>query len=600
VFVPLHGQLERICARSEERNKENHASCAMISAVLDLGAEICTGAERRRAGFGDKHFSALHVASSNANLTALHALIKHESVQASHSEASQDSQIKPRLMDAEDARGCSPLYVTIASRGGVGVGRHTWEACADLLLECGVRVTPLQACNGGRDVKCLSKCALELVLMFAEGGSWLASRRWDLLFKSGVSFEGLPVHTLAERTGDDAEPMLAQLLAARADPNIVRKSVERETALHVAASHGHVRVLLAAPIKAKWLLTDARLNTPLHVFAERGNLEAVQLLVEDGAEFGRIALNNQRRSPMEVARGACKAFLEEELARRNKARQDRIVSEREKQMDLERQGAARRLDSLHQLCAHLREPVTCSPGARGGHTDAANDDCKDAGDTAAPAQQLQTLDDEQQKLAAFMAEPKSSLLVIGRSGTGKTTVAIHRMVLAETRESNVNQVFVTMNPVLLGFVKRNFRSFCPQRGARRTLPASLLAATKSDFPLFLDTRQWLSLLLHSVLSFLAPERLAQAAAPFLASCGRVTDEHDNEGEGAQAPASGGGGGQEAEKGCMEVDVAVFTFRIWPRMLGHHQKSAGKGAGAKLGVKGQVLNLLALLVQMYKY
>jgi hypothetical protein len=157
-----------------------------------------------------------------------------------------------------------------------------------------------------------------------------------------------------------------------------------------------------------------------------------------------------------------------------------------------------------------------------------------------------------------------------------------------------------MNPVLLGFVKRNFRSFCPQRGARRTLPASLLAATKSDFPLFLDTRQWLSLLLHSVLSFLAPERLAQAAAPFLASCGRVTDEHDNEGEGAQAPASGGGGGQEAEKGCMEVDVAVFTFRIWPRMLGHHQKSAGKGAGAKLGVKGQVLNLLALLVQMYKY
>ena len=248
-------------------------------------------------------------------------------------------------MDAEDARGCSPLYVTIASRGGMGVGRHTWEACADLLLERGVRVTPLQACNGGRDVK----SPLELVLMFAEGGSWLASRRWDLLFKSGVSFEGLPVHTLAERTGDDAEPMLAQLLAARADPNIVRKSLERETALHVAASHGHVRVLLGAPIKAKWQLTDARLNTALHVFAERGNLEAVQLLVEDGAEFGRIALNNQRRSPMEVARGACKAFLEEELTRRNKARQDRIVSEREKQMDLERQGAARRLDSLHQL-----------------------------------------------------------------------------------------------------------------------------------------------------------------------------------------------------------------------------------------------------------
>jgi hypothetical protein len=372
----------------------------------------------------------------------------------------------------------------------------------------------------------------------------------------------------------------------------VRKSLERETALHVAASHRHVRVLLGAPIKAKWTLTDARLNTPLHVFAERDNLEAVQLLVEGGAEFGRIALNNQRRSPMEVARGACKAFLEEELARRNKARHHRIVSEREKQMDLERQSAARRLDSLRQLCAHLRELVTPSPGTRDakGHKDTAHDNSKDAGDTAAPAQHLQTLDDEQQKLAVFMAEPKSSMLVIGRSGTGKTTVAIHRMVLAETQPngSNVNQVFVTMNPVLLGFVKRNFRSFCPQRGACRTLPASLLSATKSDFPLFLDTRQWLSLLLHSVLSFLAPERLAEAAAPFLASCGRFTEQHDNEGEGAQAPASGGGGGQEAEKGCMEVDVAVFTFRIWPRMLGRHQKSAGKGAGAKLGVKGQVV------------
>ena len=200
--------------------------------------------------------------------------------------------------------------------------------------------------------------------MFAEGGSWLASRRWDLLFKSGVNFEGLPVHALAERTGDDAEAILAQLLTARADPNIVRKSLERETGLHVAANHNHVRVLLGAPIKAKWQLTDARLNTPLHVFAERGNLEAVQLLVEDGAEFGRIALNNQRRSPMEVARGACKAFLEEELARRNKMRQDRIVSEREKQMDLERQGAARRLDSLRQLCAQLRERSLSRLGRR--------------------------------------------------------------------------------------------------------------------------------------------------------------------------------------------------------------------------------------------
>jgi hypothetical protein len=54
-------------------------------------------------------------------------------------------------------------------------------------------------------------------------------------------------------------------------------------------------------------VTDANLDTPLHIFAEGGNLDAVRLLVlEAGAEFGRIALNCQKKSPMEVAGGACK------------------------------------------------------------------------------------------------------------------------------------------------------------------------------------------------------------------------------------------------------------------------------------------------------
>jgi len=44
-----------------------------------------------------------------------------------------------------------------------------------------------------------------------------------------------------------------------------------------------VRILLhGTGIKAKWQLTDANLNTPLHIFAEQGNLGAVRLLVEDG------------------------------------------------------------------------------------------------------------------------------------------------------------------------------------------------------------------------------------------------------------------------------------------------------------------------------
>lgn len=571
--VPRCGQLERLCC------EQSDTSCSMMLAVLPLGAKYWAGAERRRAGFGDKHFTALHVASANGNRMALDTLIKVGGV-------SRDE------INAQDARGRSPLYVALANRGG---GRdHAWEACANLLLECGACICP----GPGADSD--TKSPLQLALMFEEGCSWLASRKWDLIPQALGAAQGLPVHAVAERAGDDAEAILGQLLAAGADPNVVRQSLQRETALHVAANHRQVRLLLCAPTKAKWQLTDARLNTPLHVFAERGILEAVQLLVEDGAEFGRIALNEQRRSPMEVARGACKAFFEEELARRNKVRQDRLVAEREKQLRLERESAARQLDSLRKLCAELREPVAPVPaqsravsaqGPRGAQAEGA-----DAGNGAVSTQALlQKLDDEQQKLAAmFMAEPRSSLLVIGRSGTGKTSVAIQRMVLQETTPQHgcdLNQVFVTMNPVLLGFVKRNFRGFCPQRGAGRTLPTSLLAATKDDFPLFLDTRQWLCLLLRSVFDFLPAGPLAQAATAFLASsAGRAREAHDDESDApAETAAEGQGGRHEPEQGSAEVDVAVFTFRIWPRMLGFHGKGGSKGAAsAKLGGKGQTV------------
>ena len=53
-------------------------------------------------------------------------------------------------------------------------------------------------------------------------------------------------------------------------------------------------------------LTDSKLNTPLHLMAAEGNLGAARLLVQEGAEFGRIALNQQKKAPMEVATGACK------------------------------------------------------------------------------------------------------------------------------------------------------------------------------------------------------------------------------------------------------------------------------------------------------
>lgn len=86
-------------------------------------------------------------------------------------------------------------------------------------------------------------------------------------------------------------------------------------------------------------------------------------------------------------------------------------------------------------------------------------------------------------MVTMEADPPSSLLVVSRSGTGKTTVAIQHMVLKEEQYGlDINQVFVTMNPVLLALVKRNYRAKRRTRGAQggggaRTLPVSLQAAT---------------------------------------------------------------------------------------------------------------------------
>ena len=103
--VPRCGQLERLCC------EQSDTSCSMMLAVLPLGAKYWAGAERRRAGFGDKHFTALHVASANGNRMALDTLIKVGGV-------SRDE------INAQDARGRSPLYVALSNRGG---GRdHAW------------------------------------------------------------------------------------------------------------------------------------------------------------------------------------------------------------------------------------------------------------------------------------------------------------------------------------------------------------------------------------------------------------------------------------------------------------------------------------------
>jgi len=289
------------------------------------------------------------------------------------------------------------------------------------------------------------------------------------------------------------------------------------------------------------------------------NVGAVRLLVDDGAEFGRIALNLQKQSPVELAKGASKAFLEQEMSRRTREREARLLAERQKQKELERMKAEQCLDALQKLCADLRAPVVAAD------TISRSEDVQDV---ANAGREHETLDAQQEKLVHMNPHPPSSLLVVGRSGTGKTTVAIERMLLQESQYGiGLNQVFVTMNPGLLRCVEKKFRTLC-SRGAGRTVPRSILSATAQDFPLFLDTRQWLSMLLRSVVDP-ADQRAGAPVQAFLAAC---AEEDGNGANGVDDDDIRAGQG-----GLIEIDVSIFTFQMWPRMVGVHR---GVAAGTR--------------------
>jgi len=265
--------------------------------------------------------------------------------------------------------------------------------------------------------------------------------------------------------------------------------------------------------------------------------------------------------------GDCKPYLEEEIARRNKIRQDRIEAEREKQMQLDLLNKQEIMGTLAKLCVDLRAPKSRAEQGEDGAED----------NMCAQDSLIMTLDEEQEKMVNLVA--KTSLLVVGRSGTGKTTVAIQRMVLGQQLHGeSFNQVFVTMNSVLLGFVRKNYHTFCPGRGVG-TIPQNLLSITSKDFPLFLDTRQWLSLLMRSVVDFLAPKS-AQLCGAFLAAVGPA-DLNVIEAAHLPTPHISQASVQA------EVDISIFTFQMWPRMVGKHKSSANSSA-AKFGGKGQTV------------
>jgi len=95
----------------------------------------------------------------------------------------------------------------------------------------------------------------------------------------------------------------------------------------------------------------------------------------------------------------------------------------------------------------------------------------------------------------MLSRQTSSLILVGRSGTGKTTIALNRMwafhwLAEEKEEKTCHQIFITANSVLRASVEKKFQSL---QGVTGTAAKSIdLAKMRDkDFPLFLTSKEWL-------------------------------------------------------------------------------------------------------------
>ncbi len=169
------------------------------------------------------------------------------------------------------------------------------------------------------------------------------------------------------------------------------------------------------------------------------------------------------------------------------------------------------------------------------------------------------------------------MLLLGRSGTGKTTVAVHRMWRLYRQAGVARFVFITASGVLRDRVRALFRRM--QRGAAGAWaqaadagdaldaaggPISLAGTPARCWPLFLTTADWLRLLdgasdvpffkRAADGSLLQPQRAPASWRPGFAA---VTTS-------AAAVAT-----------QPNVDFRVFQRHFWPRLLG----LGGSGAAA---------------------
>jgi len=200
---------------------------------------------------------------------------------------------------------------------------------------------------------------------------------------------------------------------------------------------------------------------------------------------------------------------------------------------------------------------------------------------------------------------KSSILLIGRSGTGKTSIAVGRMwALYRHCHSEswaggaYNQVFVTANRVLRDQVRKSFQGmkfgFTGVQEGGSEYPHTLRDVPEGMFPLFLTQGEFLKMLdgtlpepfwkrnedgslQHNVGNAFHEEEGMLDEMPD-EDLEYFSDDPDNASEHADAEPQPHLAPFEVDK-RVEVDFEVFRTRIWPKLCNNLSKTELKNVSA---------------------
>ncbi|EKX52227.1 hypothetical protein GUITHDRAFT_102129 [Guillardia theta CCMP2712] len=215
------------------------------------------------------------------------------------------------------------------------------------------------------------------------------------------------------------------------------------------------------------------------------------------------------------------------------------------------------------------------------------------------------LDEHEDELISAISRAESVLLV-GRSGTGKTSIAIGRMWSMQKQwrmtfgDTSVkyHQIFLTASKVLRDQVRRSYEALSSSSRQKSSPPPppSLKEVSESQWPLFLTQAEWLRMIDATLDTPFFP----RAADGSMVQGGRlgeevnmleaIPDEDDwlSDDEDFflmnRETAKGGsrsqpsGGSQKKKTVKSEVDFPFFCDHIWPKLSSRH-KATAKGISA---------------------